>query len=258
MINRLFIFICLALASVGQSAPRDESKCFFSSLFPASICSTNSYYSFHVECINCVEEPAKSSFLTAHWTMPLNKLGERRYYLGTFFKVKISFSRFSPPNNRDYSIFWCWWWAGQLVQGGQILQLPWHAIGQHRKSRRKRSTGETYQRIRYNSIMIKLFCSTIVIFVDCFLGEKGFGNEHFWTAGTDQGEEGSFFWMSTGRPVTFTNWNAGEPVPIEMIHFFIFFSPVYSCVTCTWNRSRRSAFDFYKIPDGRPTFFNSL
>jgi hypothetical protein len=41
---------------------------------------------------------------------------------------------------------------------------------------------------------------------------KGFGNEHFWTAGTDQGEEGSFFWMSTGRPVTFTNWNAGEPV----------------------------------------------
>lgn len=40
----------------------------------------------------------------------------------------------------------------------------------------------------------------------------GFGNEHFWTAGTDQGEEGSFFWMSTGRPVTFTNWNAGEPV----------------------------------------------
>lgn len=47
---------------------------------------------------------------------------------------------------------------------------------------------------------------------------KGFGNEHFWTAGTDQGEEGSFFWMSTGRPVTFTNWNAGEPV-----NKFIFF-----------------------------------
>ena len=44
--------------------------------------------------------------------------------------------------------------------------------------------------------------------------QTGFGNEHFWTAGTDQGEEGSFFWMSTGRPVTFTNWNAGEPVKI--------------------------------------------
>lgn len=39
----------------------------------------------------------------------------------------------------------------------------------------------------------------------------GFGHEHFWTSGTDQGEEGHFFWMSTGRPLTFTNWNAGEP-----------------------------------------------
>ena len=41
---------------------------------------------------------------------------------------------------------------------------------------------------------------------------QGFGHEHFWTAGTDQGEEGAFFWLSTGRPVTYTNWNAGEPV----------------------------------------------
>ena len=40
---------------------------------------------------------------------------------------------------------------------------------------------------------------------------EGLGGEHFWTAGTDQGDEGNFFWFSTGRPVTFTNWNAGEP-----------------------------------------------
>ena len=39
----------------------------------------------------------------------------------------------------------------------------------------------------------------------------GMGHEHFWTSGTDQGEEGKFFWMSTGKPVTFENWNAGEP-----------------------------------------------
>lgn len=39
----------------------------------------------------------------------------------------------------------------------------------------------------------------------------GYGNEHFWTSGTDLANEGSFFWMSTGRPITFTNWNAGEP-----------------------------------------------
>ena len=40
---------------------------------------------------------------------------------------------------------------------------------------------------------------------------KGMGHEHFWTSGTDQGEEGKFFWMSNGKPVTFENWNAGEP-----------------------------------------------
>lgn len=43
------------------------------------------------ECINCVEEPSGSSMLSAHWTMPLSKLGERRYYLGTFFKVNNSY-----------------------------------------------------------------------------------------------------------------------------------------------------------------------
>jgi len=39
----------------------------------------------------------------------------------------------------------------------------------------------------------------------------GFGHEHFWTSGTDQAQEGKFFWMSTGKPVTYENWNAGEP-----------------------------------------------
>jgi len=38
----------------------------------------------------------------------------------------------------------------------------------------------------------------------------GLGHEHFWTSGTDQGEEGSFFWFGNGKPITFTNWNAGE------------------------------------------------
>merc|ERR1711902_467583 len=39
----------------------------------------------------------------------------------------------------------------------------------------------------------------------------GMGNEHFWSSGTDQGEEGKFVWMSTGKPLTYENWNAGEP-----------------------------------------------
>jgi len=39
----------------------------------------------------------------------------------------------------------------------------------------------------------------------------GFGHEHFWTSGTDQAEEGKFFWMATGKPLTYENWNIGEP-----------------------------------------------
>jgi len=39
----------------------------------------------------------------------------------------------------------------------------------------------------------------------------GMGDEHFWTSGTDQAKEGSFFWMSTGKPITYENWNSGEP-----------------------------------------------
>ena len=43
----------------------------------------------------------------------------------------------------------------------------------------------------------------------------GMGHEHFWTSGTDQGEEGKFFWMGTGKPITYQNWNAGEPNNFE-------------------------------------------
>jgi len=43
------------------------------------------------------------------------------------------------------------------------------------------------------------------------VNEIGLGTDHFWTSGTDQGEEGTFVWFSTGKPITFTNWNAGEP-----------------------------------------------
>nr|CAD7438284.1 unnamed protein product [Timema bartmani] len=41
------------------------------------------------DCTNCVDE---GSGVAARWTMPLLKLGEKRYYLGIFFKV-------SRPNN---------------------------------------------------------------------------------------------------------------------------------------------------------------
>lgn len=45
---------------------------------------------------------------------------------------------------------------------------------------------------------------------DCRVS-AGLGHEHFWTSGTDLADEGSYFWMANGRPITFTNWNAGEP-----------------------------------------------
>jgi len=44
-----------------------------------------------------------------------------------------------------------------------------------------------------------------------YISEIGLGNEHFWTSGTDQAEEGVFYWFGTGKPVGYTNWNAGEP-----------------------------------------------
>lgn len=39
----------------------------------------------------------------------------------------------------------------------------------------------------------------------------GMEEEHFWTSGADQAEEGSFFWMSNGKPISYENWNSGEP-----------------------------------------------
>jgi len=44
-----------------------------------------------------------------------------------------------------------------------------------------------------------------------YIQAYGMGYEHFWTSGTDQGDEGKFFWMSTGQPLTFENWNSAEP-----------------------------------------------
>lgn len=51
-------------------------------------------------------------------------------------------------------------------------------------------------------------CKTIF---KSFSSLTGLGHEHFWISGTDLADEGNYFWMATGRPITFTNWNAGEP-----------------------------------------------
>ncbi|CRK95648.1 CLUMA_CG009106, isoform A [Clunio marinus] len=40
----------------------------------------------YLNCPNCVDE---SQINPNRWTMPLLKLGEKRYYLGIFFKVNM-------------------------------------------------------------------------------------------------------------------------------------------------------------------------
>ncbi|XP_054288450.1 C-type lectin 37Db isoform X2 [Macrosteles quadrilineatus] len=109
------------------------------------------------ECTNCVDDgPALN-----RWTMPLLKLGEKRYYLGIFFKAN-------------------WYRAAQYCR--------YH--GMHLASINSQEENDKLEK---------------------HIRDFGLGHEHFWTSGTDQAEEGTFFWMSTGRPVTFTNWNTGEP-----------------------------------------------
>ncbi|XP_061401111.1 ubiquitin carboxyl-terminal hydrolase 36-like, partial [Musca vetustissima] len=109
------------------------------------------------DCPHCVDDTQYMN----KWTMPLLKLGEKRYYLGIFFKAN-------------------WFKATQYCR--------YH--GMHLASI---SSQEENDRLEKH---IKDF---------------GLGNEHFWISGTDLADEGNFFWMSTGRPITFTNWNAGEP-----------------------------------------------
>lgn len=73
---------------------------------------------------------------------------------------------------------------------------------------------------------------------------KGFGHEHFWTAGTDQGEEGSFFWLSTGRPVTFTVIRLHYSICVINFYNLVFFlfllclSYIFGCCVVELERRR--------------------
>ncbi|XP_011551994.3 low affinity immunoglobulin epsilon Fc receptor isoform X1 [Plutella xylostella] len=95
------------------------------------------------------------------WTMPLLKTGEKRYYLGIFFKAN-------------------WFKAQQYCR--------FH--GMHLASVSSQEENDKLEK---------------------YVKDSGYGREHFWTSGTDLAEEGNFFWMANGRPLTFVNWNAGEP-----------------------------------------------
>jgi len=99
------------------------------------------------------------------FSIPITKLGEKKYYLGIFFKAN-------------------WYKAEQYCR--------FH--GMHLAS----INSDAEQRNLQEHIQ-----------------SFGMGHEHFWTSGTDQAEEGKFFWMSTGKPLTFENWNSGEPNNFE-------------------------------------------
>jgi len=109
-------------------------------------------------CSDCQNE-----ITTPHsrFAMPLIKLGDKRYYLGIFFKAN-------------------WYKAEQYCR--------FH--GMHLASVNTATEQKNLEE---------------------HIQSYGMGHEHFWTSGTDQAEEGKFFWMSTGKPVTYENWNAGEP-----------------------------------------------
>ncbi|KAL4711449.1 hypothetical protein ACJJTC_005573 [Scirpophaga incertulas] len=115
----------------------------------------NSIYS--EDCSSCNE----SDLGVTRWTMPLIKSGEKRYYLGIFFKAN--------------------WFKAQHY-------CRFH--GMHLASISSQQENDKLEQ---------------------YVKDSGLGHEHFWTSGTDLAEEGNFYWMSNGRPLTYVNWNSGEP-----------------------------------------------
>ncbi|KAB0790751.1 hypothetical protein PPYR_15656 [Photinus pyralis] len=111
------------------------------------------------DCPNCIDD--STSPASTRWTMPLLKLGDKRYYLGIFFKANY-------------------------FRATQFCRFH----GMHLASISSQEENDKLEK---------------------YIKDFGLGNEHFWTSGTDLADEGKFFWMSNGRPLTFTNWNAGEP-----------------------------------------------
>ncbi|XP_059053711.1 uncharacterized protein LOC131847998 [Achroia grisella] len=138
-----------ALISVSQQHDRRSKK--YTSQYEQEL-DSNSY-----QCTSCNDDELG----VTRWTMPLLKTGEKRYYLGIFFKAN-------------------WFKAQQYCR--------FH--GMHLASISSQQENDKLEQ---------------------YVKDSGYGREHFWTSGTDLAEEGNFFWMANGRPLTFVNWNAGEP-----------------------------------------------
>lgn len=146
MLNSVLIYTAFLLGTISAAGPSIRTT-------------TASSFS---DCPNCIDETAPTP---NRWTMPLLKLGEKRYYLGIFFKANY-------------------------FRATQYCRFH----GMHLSSITSQEENDKLEK---------------------YIKDSGFGHEHFWTSGTDLAEEGKYFWMSTGRPITFTNWNAGEPNNFE-------------------------------------------
>ncbi|XP_034236316.1 C-type lectin mannose-binding isoform-like [Thrips palmi] len=47
--------------------------------------------------------------------------------------------------------------------------------------------------------------------VAMYIKNSGLGGEYFWIGASDLAQQGKYVWMSTGEPVVYSNWLAGEP-----------------------------------------------
>jgi len=101
----------------------------------------------------------------SRFSMPLAHLGNKKYYLGMFFKAN-------------------WFRSAQYCRfhGMHLASLD--------SAEEQRELEEHIKSL-------------------------GLGDQHFWTSGSDLGEEGKFIWMATGKPIKYTHWNAGEPNNFE-------------------------------------------
>ncbi|KAJ8713626.1 hypothetical protein PYW07_013996 [Mythimna separata] len=152
--NNVPVVLLLSLVFLANAQRRDvgRSKKYATPPFEGEV-ETSGYN----QCSSCNDDELG----VTRWTMPLLKSGEKKYYLGIFFKAN-------------------WFKAQQYCRfhGMHLASIS---------SQQENDKLETYVK------------------------DSGYGREHFWTSGTDLAEEGSFFWMANGRPLTFVNWNAGEP-----------------------------------------------
>lgn len=70
---------------------------------------------FLPDCLNCLDD----STLVNRWTMPLHKIGDKKYYLGTFFKVNLRYRNSIKQRSIPYNKF-------DLIQ--KKLKVIWKCV----------------------------------------------------------------------------------------------------------------------------------